>query len=89
MKNWRIDKVPDLVIADYQLDNNETGLDVISALQIHWQSKAPTLIISADNSDEMQEKVKQQGYQFLAKPVQPANLRLTLRNLLRRFTSGA
>ena len=87
LSKWQSNAPPDLVIADYQLDNNETGLQVLSALQVHWQGTAPTLIISADNSEEMQDKVKQQGYQFLAKPVQPANLRLTLRRLLRNFVA--
>ncbi|MCG8314811.1 MAG: hybrid sensor histidine kinase/response regulator [Pseudomonadales bacterium] len=87
LSKWQWNAPPDLVIADYQLDNNETGLQVLSALQVHWQGTAPTLIISADNSEEMQDKVKQQGYQFLAKPVQPANLRLTLRRLLRNFVA--
>ncbi|MCG8668792.1 MAG: PAS-domain containing protein [Pseudomonadales bacterium] len=85
MKSRLADEPPEIMIADYNLDNNETGLDALNTLQVHWNKKFPALVISADNSEQLQNIIKEQGYQFLAKPVQPSSLRLTLRKLLRQY----
>lgn len=80
----RPDKAPDLLIADYHLDAAETGVNVAQALILNWRQSMPVLIISADDSDPIRETIRQAGYRFLAKPVDAASLRLTLRRLLRR-----
>lgn len=80
----RPDKAPDLLIADYHLDTTETGVGVAQALILNWRHSVPVLIISADDSDPIRESIRQAGYRFLAKPVDAASLRLTLRRLLRR-----
>ena len=83
-QHWHQQTPPDLVIADYHLDNNETGLDALNALKISWNMELTALIISADTTEDMLDNLRTQGYPFLAKPVQPAGLRLTLRKLLRQ-----
>ncbi|TVP56387.1 MAG: response regulator [Halomonadaceae bacterium] len=75
---------PDLIIADYHLDHGETGLALTQALTLHWQQPCRTLIISADDSDPLRQAVADAGLAFLAKPVEAASLRLSLRRLLRR-----
>lgn len=80
----RPDKAPDLLIADYHLDQQETGIAVAEALLLNWNTTIPVLIISADDSDPIRDSVRTAGYRFLAKPVDAASLRLTLRRLLRR-----
>lgn len=81
LSGWSEPEAPDLVLADFHLDN-ETGLDVLEALRYHWQKPIPAVVISADNSDEVSGQVREAGYQFMAKPVQP----VALRNLIRRST---
>lgn len=83
LSHWPRDTAPDLVLADYHL-NDETGLDVLEALRYHWQQPLPAVVISADNSDEVREQVVQAGHLFLPKPVQPALLRTLMRRALRR-----
>ena len=65
---WRSAQPPQLVLADFHLDN-ETGLDVLEALQYHWEQKLGAIIISADNSDEVRDKVLAAGYLYLPKPI--------------------
>ncbi|PIE42632.1 MAG: histidine kinase [Gammaproteobacteria bacterium] len=87
MQNRLLDGPPDLMIADYNLDNDETGIEAINTLKVHWDQSFPALIISADNSERLQQKVRENGFSYLAKPVQPAALRLTLRRMLRQRNS--
>lgn len=80
----RPEKAPDLLVADYHLDQQETGIAVAQALALNWDATVPILIISADDSDAIRETVRKAGYRFLAKPVDAASLRLTVRRLLRQ-----
>ena len=74
---------PDIVLADYHLDNEENGLDVLQALSYHWNCPLPAIVISANNSDELRKTVKRDGYLFLPKPVQPGSLRAAMRRISR------
>ena len=80
---WRSDQPPQLVLADFHLDN-ETGLDVLEALQYHWEQKLGAIIISADNSDEVRDKVLAAGYLYLPKPIVANSLRASMNRALRR-----
>lgn len=72
--------LPDLVIADYQLDDGETGLDICSALM---PANIPVIINSANNEDEIRERVLDAGYQFLRKPVKAPALKRLIKRLTR------
>lgn len=78
---WHARTPPDVVIADYHLDRRENGLELLQALSLHWQQSLPGVVISADNSDPLRARVDDAGHVYLSKPVQPAALRSTLRNL--------
>lgn len=72
---------PDLVIADYQLDDGVTGLDVAAGL-VRWSKKTlPVLIITANNTEDVRRLVEDRGYLFMAKPVKPAKLRALMSSL--------
>lgn len=75
---------PDLVIADYHLDQGETGMTLARALSLHWSASCRTLIISADDSEALRERVREAGFVFMAKPVAAATLRLGLRRMMRQ-----
>ncbi|WP_339676433.1 NahK/ErcS family hybrid sensor histidine kinase/response regulator [uncultured Zhongshania sp.] len=81
---WRLDSAPDIVLADFHLDNGETGLEVLQALNYRWHTQLPAVVISADNSAEVRAQVEGAGYRFLAKPVKPAALRGLMRQLVLR-----
>lgn len=63
---------PDLVLADYHLQNNETGLDVLQQL---CGADTKGALITADSSVELAERAKALGFPVLRKPVRPAALR--------------
>ncbi|MEX1670921.1 NahK/ErcS family hybrid sensor histidine kinase/response regulator [Zhongshania guokunii] len=81
---WRLEAAPDIVLADFHLDKDETGLDLLQALNYHWHTHLPAVVISADNSPEVRAQVEDAGYRFLSKPVKPAALRGVVRQLLLR-----
>ncbi len=72
--------VPDVILADYHLDR-DNGLDAIAAVRAGLGRVAPAVIISADNSAEMQRMVRMQGHAFLRKPVKAAALRALMYQL--------
>lgn len=80
---WRDEQAPQLVLADFHLDN-ETGLDVLDALQYHWQQPMGAIIISADNSDEVRDQVLSSGHLYLPKPIVANSLRTTMHRALRK-----
>jgi signal transduction histidine kinase/Na+/proline symporter/CheY-like chemotaxis protein len=82
LQRWPKAEPPDMVLVDYHLDE-ETGIDLLQALSLHWHTSLRAIVISADNSDETRRLVKEQGYLFIPKPVKPAALRASLRNLSR------
>jgi signal transduction histidine kinase/CheY-like chemotaxis protein len=83
MSLWREEYPPQLVLADFHLDN-ETGLDILEALQYHWQQQLAAVIISADNSDEVRDEVLAAGYLYLPKPIIANSLRITMNRALRK-----
>lgn len=84
---WNLHQAPDFILADYHLDH-ETGLDVIEALRLHWQTPIGAVVISADNSDEIRQKVSNSHCLFMAKPVAPAALRNMLRKQIQSIESN-
>jgi len=87
IQRWQHESAPDIVLVDYHLDNQENGLDVVQALSYHWACPLPVIVISANNSDKLRKRVKQSGYLFLSKPIQPGALRSALRRIKRTVKS--
>ncbi|KUJ82462.1 histidine kinase [Microbulbifer flavimaris] len=73
---------PQLVIADYHLDDGATGIEAIEALCDDWQSEVPGILVSADISETVRDSARDAGLFYLPKPVKPA----ALRNLVRRLS---
>jgi signal transduction histidine kinase len=84
MSNWQHPLPPEIILADYHLDNEENGLDVLKALSYHWNHPLSAIVISANNSDELRKKVKDNGYMFLSKPVKPGALGSVMRRMNRK-----
>jgi signal transduction histidine kinase/CheY-like chemotaxis protein len=74
---------PDIVVADFRLRNENTGLAAIRHVESRYGASIPGLIITGDTAPERLSEVHSSGYQLLHKPVQPAKLRVTLQSLLR------
>ncbi|MDH3579911.1 MAG: PAS-domain containing protein, partial [Hyphomicrobiales bacterium] len=69
--------VPDIIVADYHLES-ETGLSAINAIRDFCNFEVPTVIVTADRSPEVQQKVRDIGLQILRKPIRPAALRAVM-----------
>ncbi|MFN3581056.1 MAG: NahK/ErcS family hybrid sensor histidine kinase/response regulator [Pseudomonas sp.] len=67
--------VPQLVLADYHLDDGDTGVAVMHWLRGEWGAELPGVVISADGRSELLGEIRQAGLDFLPKPVKPAALR--------------
>lgn len=73
---------PDLVIADYHLDNGETGIDAVKELHTSLGQVLPVLMITANRSQDLKQQVRELGYHLLNKPIKPHKLKSMLRYLL-------
>jgi CheY-like chemotaxis protein len=64
----------DVVLADFHLDEG-TGMDAVQAVRDAVGETVPAVIITADRSPEVKERVRAEGLQMLRKPIRPAALR--------------
>ncbi len=78
------DFAPQIVLADYHLDAGVTGLDAIRAIRAHHGADVPAIVITADHSHDVTERVTKAGCEILRKPVRPAELRALMQHLLGR-----
>ncbi len=74
---------PDVIIADYRLRENRTGIDAIRRLSDHWEREIPSLVVTGDTSPDRLRQAQQSGLAFLHKPVSPGKLRAFLRGVQR------
>ncbi len=65
----------DLVISDYQLADDVTGIDVINAVRESLSETPPCILISGDTSPSVLKLASVSGLHLLHKPVRPAKLR--------------
>ncbi|MCP5014539.1 MAG: hybrid sensor histidine kinase/response regulator [Ketobacter sp.] len=77
-----LNQAPDAVLVDYQLDD-ETGFDVIDALDEYWEDVVPAILMTADHSEAVRKKAKERGYYFLQKPITPEALQAALESVLK------
>ncbi|WP_439621075.1 hybrid sensor histidine kinase/response regulator [Hyphomonas sp.] len=71
---------PDLIICDYDLRRNQTGLQLIKVLQEKFPG-TPALIMTGSSSPETAKQIRQTGLLVLLKPVRPVQLRSALISL--------
>ncbi len=67
--------VPDILIVDYHLDNQVTGVDILTFMDHEFGIKVPSIVVTADHSEKIRRKVVAKGYRLLNKPLKPHRLR--------------
>lgn len=73
----------DMIIADYRLQNHETGVDVIHAIyDFYKDANIPAAIITGDTAPQRIKEAKESGFQLLHKPISGGKLRALLNSLL-------
>lgn len=73
---------PELILADYHLDQGVTGWDVAQSLRTRFSQTIPVVMITADRSDECRKALHGYGVPVLNKPVKAGKLRSVLSHLL-------
>lgn len=74
---------PQIMLADHQLDNDETGLEAMQLLREKFKKDIPGVLITADLRPEIETQAKDLGFYFLRKPMKPAALRALIRRMIR------
>ncbi len=75
---------PDLILADYHLDDGRSGLDAVHALRLALGKDVPAIVITADRSRAIADAARELNCELLLKPVKPAELRALMQHLLAR-----
>ncbi|WP_431856001.1 NahK/ErcS family hybrid sensor histidine kinase/response regulator [Azospirillum sp.] len=77
-----LDRPPDLLIADYHLDDGALGVTEVERLRAACGRKLPAIIITANRTAELAAEAQAQGCMLLNKPVRPAQLRALMSGLI-------
>jgi PAS domain S-box-containing protein len=79
-------QAPDLILADFHLDHDVQGCDVVAYLREHFSAPIPAVMITADRSDQCRRELQRMGMPLLNKPVKPGKLRAVVSQMLRDTT---
>lgn len=69
---------PNVLLVDYQLAEDTNGLQLIEQLRSSTDAHLPAVLTTANQEQELLEQCKQQGVDYLSKPLKPAKLRALL-----------
>jgi CheY-like chemotaxis protein/anti-sigma regulatory factor (Ser/Thr protein kinase) len=78
----RADRVPDLIVADYQLAEGDTGVELIEAIRHEFNAQIPALLLTADTSQDRAREAYARELPLMYKPVSPQRLRTMIGELL-------
>ncbi|WP_417689351.1 PAS-domain containing protein [Roseibium sp.] len=70
-----IGMAPDIILADYQLDNGDNGIRTITAVREETHTNVPAIMITASRDEALVEASQRHGFTVLTKPVQLSRLR--------------
>jgi signal transduction histidine kinase/CheY-like chemotaxis protein len=74
---------PNLIISDYRLRNNKTGLEAIDQVQDALVEDAVALVISGDTAPERIKEIEASGLTMLYKPIKPGKLRAIIHHKMK------
>ncbi|MES2878910.1 MAG: ATP-binding protein, partial [Pseudomonadota bacterium] len=77
-------RVPDVILSDYRLRDDENGIEVIRQVRAAAGQSIPACLMSGDTDPALMQAAQREGLTLLHKPVRPAKLR----SLVRRLASG-
>lgn len=70
----KLERYPDLIVADLRLDMEASGLQAVAILRDELGMRVPALVVSGDTSLAASQAVRAAGIALLAKPVVPGAL---------------
>ena len=75
---------PDVVIADFQLNDTLTGQEILEEMKRVQSHPFQGVIVSAEHDEKIHNKVRESGFIFLSKPVEPSVLRAVLNESIKK-----
>jgi CheY-like chemotaxis protein len=76
-----LERLPDLIVSDYRLRGEETGIQVVARLREEFNADIPALIITGDTGPDRLREAQASGLHILHKPLNPAKLRALIASL--------
>jgi two-component system, sensor histidine kinase len=77
-----LDGLPDIILADYHLDEGETGLAAVQMVRRLAGQQIPAVVVTADRSTSIVGDVRAAACELMHKPIRPAELRALMTHLL-------
>ncbi len=77
---------PDVIIADFRLRGELSGLDAIRMIREEFNEEIPALLITGDTAPERLRQAASADVRVLHKPVEAAALRRALDRLVHEFS---
>ena len=75
---------PDIILCDYRLQDDMTGLEVLRSLEQQHGRPVPAIIITGEHAAAVETELQQMDYLLLTKPIQPMQLQVAISKLLAR-----
>lgn len=66
---------PDILLVDYHLSETDTGIMAMRQLEAYIPKGVPTIVITADRTEDVKAEIINANAQLLTKPIKPAALR--------------
>lgn len=79
---------PNLIISDYRLRNNMTGIEAIDKVRTALNYSIEAIVISGDTAPEEIIKIEKSGLIVLHKPIKPAKLRVVVSRKMKAITGA-
>jgi len=75
---------PDIIVADYRLANNKTGIEAISNLCEHYREDIPAILLTGDTGPDRLSEISSSGYALMHKPIKGDELLLQIHDVLNK-----
>ncbi len=75
--------VPDFLLMDFQLDQENNGIQLAKTLIDIWGQSVPCCLVSASQDPNLSALASSHNFEFLRKPIKPGKLRAILEHLLK------
>ncbi|MGS0675313.1 PAS domain-containing hybrid sensor histidine kinase/response regulator [Shewanella sp. 125m-1] len=75
---------PDIVLADYHLDDGQNGVDAMDGIRSLYGEHLPGILITANTRKDLIDDMHRRGYHYMAKMVKPAALRALISSLVKK-----
>ncbi|MCY7295903.1 PAS domain-containing hybrid sensor histidine kinase/response regulator [Alteromonas sp. a30] len=72
---------PNVLLVDYQLANDENGIDIILTIRQQCEYNIPAILVTANRQEEVVQRAADNNIHYLTKPLKPAKLRSLLRGI--------